>query len=128
MTKQISGIEGVLGSLTSTPKQPKPVVKPIPERKPIEKPAAPASLPKPQTPSTPKLPATIQPTRTRIGRPRGIKAGQTPPKRKTTVLLNAEVMDEYDRWSWEVHCNIGALFERALVEYLRRNRSSAKPS
>lgn len=124
MTQKISGIEGVLGSLTSAPKQARPVAKAVPAPQRVEKTAEPVATSKDQSPAAPKLPGSIQPTRTRIGRPRGIKAGQTPSKRKTTVLLNAEVMDEYDRWSWEAHCNISALFERALVEYLRRNRST----
>jgi hypothetical protein len=123
---KITGIEGVLGGLVSPPKQPKPVE---PARMSAPRPAEkPVSEPRPNKAPQPQLPANIQVTRTRIGRPKGVKDGQTPPKRKVSVLLNAQVIDEYDRWSWDLHCNIGALIDQALVEYLRRNRSTTKPS
>ncbi len=126
MTQKITGIEGVLGGLVSPPKQLKPVE---PARTPTPRPAEkPVSEARPKKAPQPALPANIYVTRTRIGRPKGVKDGQTPPKRKVSVLLNAQVVDEYDRWSWEAHCNIGALIDQALVEYLRKNRSASKPS
>lgn len=129
MTPKISGIEGVLGGLMAPPTKPRPVANPAPEpTRREERQVVPVPEPQPQPIAKPKGPAEISVTRTRIGRPKGIKDGQTPPKRKITILINAQVADEYDAWSWDAHCNIGALVERALVEYLRRNRSSARPS
>ncbi|MBW3599730.1 MAG: hypothetical protein KY475_20975 [Planctomycetes bacterium] len=42
------------------------------------------------------------------------------PKDKTSLWISAEVMDDYREWSWEEHCTLGELIERALEAYRRR--------
>jgi uncharacterized protein (DUF4415 family) len=56
----------------------------------------------------------------RRGRPPGKKAGEGANKEKVTLRLGKELMDEYRDWSWDEHCQLGELVERALIQYRSR--------
>lgn len=58
--------------------------------------------------------------RTRTGRPPGRRSGETPPKRKTTLSLNSDLMDAYAERSWEEKLQLGELVGRALEFYRER--------
>jgi hypothetical protein len=96
--------------------------------KPVQVEAAKVQSPKPPLapakPATTKAGATV---RARVGRPPGVPNGARTYKLKTTVYVNADILDYYRDWSWEARCNLGELVERALVAYkAQRNRPSNK--
>ena len=110
MRKTVGGITGVLDGLTddSTPVTPKP---------------QPQRLHDKPTPPVGDRPPNKKPNvAARRGRPPGRKTGDTPPKTKTTLWVNADIIAEYRDWSWDEKCNVGELVERALTDYRRRHR------
>jgi len=44
------------------------------------------------------------------------------PKRKVTLRLPNDLIDEYRDWSWEARCQLGELFEKALVAFVEAHR------
>lgn len=60
--------------------------------------------------------------KTRLGRPPGPTRAERPEKRKATVWIKADVLDNYHDWSWDERCQLGELIERALVDYRDRKR------
>ena len=128
--KQLKGVGGVLGGLLSpepaasaTPEpaaEPAPAARPPSNRQMPSRPQPPAAKAKPRQPAQPK-------TQARRGRPPGKKAGEAADKEKVTLRLSKELMDEYRDWSWDEHCQLGELVERALSQYRsRRTRQKSQ--
>ena len=46
-------------------------------------------------------------------------------RRKVTLRLSKELIDDYREWSWEERCQLGELVEKAMVQY-RKSRSRQK--
>jgi uncharacterized protein (DUF4415 family) len=130
--KQLKGVGGVLGGLLS----PEPAATVMPE--PPAKPAAAAPATEAADPAATEQPITSEPKakprppaqpkiQSRRGRPPGRRAGEAPEKEKVTLRLSKELMDEYRDWSWDEHCQLGELVERALSHYRgRRTRQKSQ--
>lgn len=94
--KPLSGIDGVLGNLLSTP------------------------------PATVTLrPANdnfdhVQGAR--LGRPLGTQANTNTSREKVTVRIAKKLIAEYRDQSWEARCSLSRLVEKALSEYRRQFR------
>lgn len=130
--KQLKGVGGVLGGLLSpelaVTETSEPSAKPAPAA-PTTEAAEPAAAEQPTT-SEPKAKSrqSAQPKiQARRGRPPGRRAGDAPEKEKVTLRLSKELMDEYRDWSWDEHCQLGDLVERALSQYRsRRTRQKSQ--
>ena len=59
---------------------------------------------------------------TRRGRPAGSRHPNQPPKEKTTLRIEAQLIADYRDWSWDARCHLSGLVERAMADYQRRNR------
>ena len=57
------------------------------------------------------------------GRPRGRKDGEGKRKIKVSVLVDAELWEQYHDRVWEERCQLGELVERALRAYQRESWS-----
>jgi uncharacterized protein (DUF4415 family) len=118
MTKQIKGIQGVLGNyVTCNANDPTyNTTESFP----------PASLPTSKVipASSSDERATAYPARkpTRLGRPPGKPQQPRLPKEKVTLRIDAELISDYRDWSWEKRCQLGELVEHALADYRRRRR------
>ena len=110
MSKQLTGIHGVLGTyMTSRTEEP-----PSPAAEQVKQP--PVKAKKTRTP-------TVRPNKpARLGRPPGKSNENSRPKEKATLRIDAELMTDYRDWSWEKRCQLGELVERALADYRRRHR------
>jgi uncharacterized protein (DUF4415 family) len=108
MSKQLSGITGVLSNYVS--------------KEPSQGNAARAD-PAAPTPKANPRPAD-QKTKARLGRPPGKRTRTSGHKEKATLRLDAELMNDYREWSWELRCQLGELIERALADYRRRHRKA----
>lgn len=137
--KEFKGVRGVLGGLTSGDDALKPISLDIPaeptERapEPVDEPRE--ALPEPAVVAQPK-PAAPEKSRkeaapklkARIGRPPGVKTGNSEPKTKASLWINAALMERYRSRSWQEQCQIGELIERALADYEKRRWGPPKPS
>jgi len=107
--KTVGGISGVLGALISpTPRADGPLepYQPLPNG---------VAVCLSGTPNTSPTP----PHRfVRLGRPPDSGRRTAMPKRKVTLRLPNDLIDEYRDWSWEARCQLGELFEKALVAYI----------
>jgi uncharacterized protein (DUF4415 family) len=119
--KQLKGVGGVLGGLlspepsTHAPLEPAIVAAQAIAVEPEN--TEQAAPPEPKA----KLRHSAHPKNyARRGRPPGKKAGDGEGKEKVTLRLGKELMDEYRDWSWDEHCQLGELVERALIQYRSR--------
>ena len=115
MTRTITGIDGILGSLLS------PAAGQCPPPARIAQEEAKSAFPMPEVPPAKKLPATDR-TGARRGRPVGRSAPGRPSKEKVTLQIGTNLIAEYRDWSWDARCHLSALVERALTEYQGRFR------
>ena len=111
MSKQLAGIQGVLGNYV-TPTSDKA---PLPKPRPVSQQRTARSSDKSSTASERRKSA-------RLGRPPGKSHKNALPKEKATLRIDAELMADYREWSWEERCQLGELVERALADYRRRHR------
>jgi uncharacterized protein (DUF4415 family) len=130
--KQLKGVGGVLGGLlspepaaTATPEPPAKPIPPAPATEAADPPTAEQPvIPEPKAKPRPSAQPKIQ---ARRGRPPGRRAGEATVKEKVTLRLSKELMDEYRDWSWDEHCQLGDLVERALSLYRsRRTRQKSQ--
>lgn len=110
MSKQLAGIQGILGNYVTSP-APEPVS------------GAPTYADKPKRRDV----GSQKPKRTsrrsaRLGRPPGKTQASVRPKEKATLRIDSELMSDYRDWSWDARCQLGELIERALTEYRKRHR------
>ena len=108
MSKQLSGITGVLANYVSNESQREPADA-------IEK-----SKPTPREKPSPRQ----RKSKARLGRPPGKQDRKSVRKEKATLRIDAQLMNDYRDWSWEARCQLGELVELALSEYHRRHRKS----
>lgn len=109
----------MLGNLlkppATSPKEP-----PVPPAEP-EQPASAEEAPAPAEPrrTAPKKEraksGTGTPRRARIGRPPGKTT--TGEGHKVSLWLNKDLIDEYRDRSWDEHCQLSSLVEKALIHY-----------
>ena len=105
--KEVSGVRGVLGGLISA----SPAEQPAAKDSPSGRPKSNSNMHTPQEQPEPPKP------RARLGRPPGRQSGESPPKEKVTVRIDARLAAVYRDWSWDQRCQLGELFERALRAY-----------
>ena len=111
MSKQLAGIQGVLGNYVT------------PRAVEASPPASDKASPTKTATSSVKSAANSQRRKSaRLGRPPGKSKETTRPKEKATLRIDAELMSDYRDWSWEERCQLGELVERALADYRRRHR------
>jgi hypothetical protein len=124
-TADLSGVEMVLAGLTADSEKP---VQPA-TRAPARRKQSPAvnqeTLQQGRREETSATPASRKslptPHHTRMGRPPGRKSADTTLKRKTTISLDAALMDAYADRSWKEKVQLGELVGRALEFYRERD-------
>jgi hypothetical protein len=64
---------------------------------------------------------TRPPTKARLGRP-PVSSTETSARRKVTVRIRPELIDDYRNWSWDARSSLSHLVEQALIDYRDRRR------
>jgi hypothetical protein len=102
-----------------------------PER--VESPPA-AAAEAPQSPeAAPERKPASKPARdtkrkARLGRPPASgKAAEPVEREKVSLRLRADLAAAYRDWSWEEHCQLSDLVDRAMESYLKARRKARMP-
>ncbi len=116
-SKALTGIPGLLDGLLSLPAASRPARRIAPKSRESKGPLRNAQL-------TQGRPASSI-CAARRGRPLGQSLAPASAREKVTLRLSTDLIVAYRDWSWEAHCQLSHLVERALAEY-RQSRSERR--
>ena len=121
--KQLKGVSGVLGLLTTPSTQTEEVVD-LPQA------SDDGEKDKPNLQAMPT--ESVRPTQkqnqeARRGRPPGRAAQEPVVREKVSLRLRADLAQAYRDWSWEERCQFSDLVDRAMEQYLKHRGKARKP-